>query len=127
MKILYVEDDDSDFDLAQRCFHDLGMYIVRSRSGQEAIDMSCGGIDAVLIDYFLPDMPGVDVALSIRESNPHIPMAIISNLMYPPDMSGLEDVEFIRKSSSGLDAFSVQVIRFLLKRLRTITMSIDEV
>jgi DNA-binding NtrC family response regulator len=84
IRILFVDDDTSYMAIAQ---HLLSRYpgrkfdILWKKSGQEAVALLASDpqIDLVLMDYFLPEMNGMEVAKSIRERAIEIPIILLTS------------------------------------------------
>jgi DNA-binding NtrC family response regulator len=56
-----------------------GFQVTCVRSGQEAIELASTRVfDAVLSDIFMPDSDGFEVLASLRESNPKIPIILMT-------------------------------------------------
>ncbi len=67
--ILYIEDDEGLARLLQKRLSRLGYQVEIATSGEEGLERyKSGRFDAVLVDYYLPGMLGMDV---IRAASPH--------------------------------------------------------
>ena len=80
VKILVVDDEPDLLKLMQFQLKDLGE-VVCAANGTEAINvMNQGGITVAVLDYFLPDMNGFDLAQKIRgmSGNEKLPLIFFS-------------------------------------------------
>ncbi len=78
MKILLIEDNRS---LAESLKRQLGKnFIVEmANSGEEGLQLAlAGGQDVIILDLSLPDMSGYDICRTIRLSNVHTPVLILT-------------------------------------------------
>jgi len=73
-RILVAEDDHSTRELVDWVLRDAGYDTVRVMDGQEAMEMveRCDEFDLLLTDLVMPGMSGVELALRLREINPHL-------------------------------------------------------
>ncbi len=78
-KILVVDDEPDTLELVKLVLESGGFEAVLASSGAEAIDMvaACKP-DLVLLDIMMPDMDGWDVFRRIKETNPELPIAILT-------------------------------------------------
>ena len=61
LRILIVDDDETDRLAVRRCLHHSGMSVAVDEAGSAAEALKLIGssaYDCVLLDYYLPDMPG---------------------------------------------------------------------
>ncbi len=79
-RLLYVEDTRSNLHLVERLLERRpDIEVIPAATGAEGIAIAgAGGIDAVLLDLHLPDMDGADVLRAIRDTNPQLPIVVIS-------------------------------------------------
>lgn len=73
MKILLVEDNDLNTEVAKALLESEGVQVICAGNGKEALDMFCakpaGSFDAILMDIMMPVMDGYEAARAIRLSN----------------------------------------------------------
>ena len=73
MKILLVEDNDLNMEVAEYLLKEEGAVITKAWNGQEAVDIFAGSdvgyFDAVLMDVMMPVMGGLEAAEKIRQMN----------------------------------------------------------
>ncbi|HSW66259.1 MAG TPA: response regulator transcription factor [Bacillota bacterium] len=78
MKILLIEDNNS---LAESLKKQLGKNFVveMAHTGEEGLQQAlAGGQDVIILDLSLPDMGGYDICRTIRLSNVHTPILILT-------------------------------------------------
>jgi CheY-like chemotaxis protein len=73
MKVLLVEDNELNMEIAEELLKDVGVDITPAVNGKEALDkftaMSPGTIDAIIMDIMMPVMNGYDATRAIRSSD----------------------------------------------------------
>lgn len=81
-KILLVEDDALNQRIFTAMLNLLGYKVSIAKNGAEALAMYQDGYEAILLDYELPDMTGLEICKSIRknetQSDTYIPIVIAS-------------------------------------------------
>ena len=79
MRILIVDDEEVLRDVLDAVLRREGFDVVSASSGEEALSLLDGEeIDLVILDIMLPGISGIDTLRSIRISNPHLPVIIIT-------------------------------------------------
>ena len=80
MRILIVDDEEVLRDVLDAVLRREGFDVVSAASGEEALSLLDGDaeIDLVILDIMLPGISGIDTLRSIRISNPHLPVIIIT-------------------------------------------------
>ena len=79
MRILIVDDEEVLRDVLDAVLRREGFDVVSAASGEEALSLLDGEeIDLVILDIMLPGISGIDTLRSIRISNPHLPVIIIT-------------------------------------------------
>ena len=77
--ILVVEDADAVRRTVCRILRANGYQVVDASRGSEALELvHGGGIDLVLTDLVMPEMPGTELAAELRESHPGLPVLFMS-------------------------------------------------
>ena len=70
MRVLLVEDNDLNLEIAQFLLENAGMKVTTARNGQEAVDTFAaaapGSFDAILMDVMMPVMDGYEATRTIR-------------------------------------------------------------
>ena len=72
MKVMLVEDNDLNIEVALMFLEDAGVNVTVARNGKEALEKflasSEGDFDVVLMDIMMPEMNGYEATVAIRES-----------------------------------------------------------
>ena len=70
MKVLLVEDNDLNFEVAEYLLQDTGVLVTGARNGQQAVDAfragAPGTFDAILMDVMMPEKDGLEATREIR-------------------------------------------------------------
>ncbi|HXN24991.1 MAG TPA: response regulator [Candidatus Dormibacteraeota bacterium] len=89
-QILCIDDEPSNLMLRKLVLQSAGFSVLAACSGKEGIDLfSSNPVDALVIDFSMPDMDGGMVAVRIKELKPRIPVIMLS--AYPGAQEGLDD------------------------------------
>lgn len=96
--ILCIDDEQTALQLRQTLLESAGYRVLGAKSGAVGINaFKSERVDAVVLDYWMADMNGLQVAREIRKLNPSIPIIILSAYGELLDESlGLADL-WIRK------------------------------
>jgi len=96
--VLCVDDEQTALQLRRTLLESAGYKVLAAKSGAQAVKMFASEpIDAAILDYWMADMNGLNVAREIRKLNPKLPIIILSAYGELLDESlGLADV-WIRK------------------------------
>jgi DNA-binding NtrC family response regulator len=80
MRILIVDDEEVLRDVLDAVLRREGFDVVSAASGEEALSLLDGDeeIDLVILDIMLPGISGIDTLRSMRISNPHLPVIVIT-------------------------------------------------
>src|SRR6202035_2271632 len=76
LRILVVDDDETDRLAVRRCLHQSGMSVAVDEVGSAAEALKLIGssaYDCVLLDYYLPDVPGLSLFERLRAGTPDLP------------------------------------------------------
>ena len=116
MRILVVEDDDDLRRSVMRALQEAGHKVEVTADGAEADErIADGGLDAVLLDWTLPTMSGLDVCRRAREGGCTTPIVMLTAHDEVADrVSGLD---------AGADDYMVKpfALAELLARVRSVT------
>lgn len=79
-RILFVEDDPGQLSLIPRSLEQFGYEVTAAHGGQAALDtvMSGSRFDAVVTDYDMPGLTGVELARTMRQLFPEVPVILVS-------------------------------------------------
>src|SRR4029077_7734602 len=81
LRILIVDDDETDRLAVRRCLHNSGMSVAVDEAGSAAEALKLIGssaYDCVLLDYYLPDMPGLSLFERLRGGFPDLPVVMFT-------------------------------------------------
>ena len=78
-RVLIVEDNDINLQLAEELLIDVGIQFSTARNGLEALNkVSSEQFDAVLMDIQMPEMSGLDLLTKVKELDPEMVMVMIT-------------------------------------------------
>lgn len=92
-RILFVDDDELMVEMTARRLERMGYAVVAVTSGTEALKVfqqEPERFDLVITDYTMPDMNGADLARSLVEIRPDIPIVVCTGLDERARPVGLE-------------------------------------
>jgi two-component system, OmpR family, response regulator ChvI len=118
MRVLFVEDDDECREALSAELGDHGLDVESFRDGRSMLDGIAADADAdvALLDWNLPDIPGIDLALELNRRSVKFPIVFLTGqaLGTSHEMLAFERgaLDFIDKSRG---------VPVIVKRLRTIT------
>lgn len=114
--ILCIDDEQTALQLRQSLLESAGYRVLGAKSGALGIKtFKAQPVDAVVLDYWMADMNGLQVAREIRKLNPSVPIIILSAYGELLDESlGLADL-WIRKGEEDP--------QYLLNRLEQLLKS----
>lgn len=77
--ILCIDDEQTALQLRQHLLESAGYRVLAAKSGVLGIkSFKSEAVDAVILDYWMADMNGLQVAREIRKINPAVPIIILS-------------------------------------------------
>ena len=84
--VLVVEDDRDIRDVLRRYLERSDFSVLTTASGVEALRLlAVGQVDLVLLDLGLPDIDGTDVLIAARQTDPPVPVIVLSARSTVPD------------------------------------------
>jgi CheY-like chemotaxis protein len=98
-KIVLCIDDNEDMLECERAFlESFGYTVLTAPSGGKALELaSVHSVDVIVVDYFMPEMNGQEVAIEMRRLRPQAPIILLSGAMDIPEQA-LKSVDaFIAK------------------------------
>ena len=98
-KIVLCIDDNEDMLECERAFlESVGYTVLTAPSGGKALELaSVHSVDVIVVDYFMPEMNGHEVAIEMRRLRPQAPIIMLSGAMDIPEQA-LKSVDaFIAK------------------------------
>jgi len=120
LNVLVVDDNEPSRDILREYLESFGYTVALAESGEEALQAMVPdhGFDLVLLDWMMPGMTGLDVALAIRETKSPPKVVLLSSWVMPSsEHEALVDAFLAKpvKPSSLLDtimqAYGKQVVR----------------
>jgi CheY-like chemotaxis protein len=96
--ILCIDDEQAALNSRRRVLESAGYRVLQARSGKEGLELlHTEHIDAVLLDYWMPEQKGSQVARAIRRLKPQLPVIILSGYASLGDEAiGLADEWFMK-------------------------------
>ena len=102
--ILCVDDNDFLLDTLQRYLRAKGFRVIACSNEEMALMLLASGpVDAVVVDYEMPNMNGGELARAIRLRSPFIPIVMFSGSVDLPART-LENVDGFVEKHSGLSS-----------------------
>jgi CheY-like chemotaxis protein len=84
--ILCIDDEDLGLEIRKMVLEREGFSVLTAHDGQSGLSMfDTERIDAVVVDFAMPGMDGGQVAASLRQKDPHIPILMLSAYVALPE------------------------------------------
>jgi CheY-like chemotaxis protein len=117
--VLCIDDEQTALQLRQHLLESAGYKVLAAKSGRQGVTaFKSEAVSAVILDYWMADMNGMQVAREIRKLNPAVPIIILSAYGELLDESlGIADI-WIRKGEED-PQFLLARLDELLKTRRT--------
>jgi CheY-like chemotaxis protein len=117
--VLCVEDEELQLRLRKILFESEGFVVLQARSGSAAMDIFRSHyVDAVVMDYWLSDKNGTNVAEEMKRLRPRIPIVMLSGFASLPG-EGLVVDAWLRKAEAGPEEIVNEVRRLISLRTST--------
>jgi CheY-like chemotaxis protein len=85
-ELLCIDDDKQTLTLRKMLLETRGFHVWTANSGREGLQaFREHEVDAVLLDYNMPEMNGGAVAIELKRIKPQVPVMILSALPWLPD------------------------------------------
>jgi CheY-like chemotaxis protein len=112
--ILCVDDEETALLLRRRVLEKAGYRVFTALTGREGIEIfRYQPIDVVILDYWMADMDGLDVAAALRLINTKTPIIMLSGFAAILD-EGLGKVDlWLRKGESDPEQLLIAVVHLL--------------
>lgn len=131
LSVLYAEDDTVLREITVKTLELLVDKVYSVADGADALDVYASNpVDVVILDIYMGEISGIDVAKKIRLNNPHIPIIIVSGSIATEDLLAackLNLVDYIQKPISFnvlMQVFSSSIDR--LKSCGLLLVKINE-
>ena len=77
--VLCIDDEQTALQIRQSLLESAGYNVLAAKSGKQGINtFRSSAVQAVVLDYWMADMNGMQVAREIRKLNPSVPIIILS-------------------------------------------------
>jgi CheY-like chemotaxis protein len=110
--ILCIDDEEPALMLRRRVLEKAGYRVFTALTGKEGIEMfRQQAFDVVILDYWMADMDGLDVAVELKRLNPKTPIIMLSGYASILD-EGLGKVDlWLRKGESDPETLLSAVVQ----------------
>jgi CheY-like chemotaxis protein len=116
--ILCIDDEEPALSLRRRILEKAGYRVFTALTGKEGIEIfRFQPIDAVILDYWMADMDGLDVATELKKLNPKTPVIMLSGYISILD-EGLGRVDLWLRKGEGDPQQLLLAVAQLLSRNR---------
>ena len=113
--LLCIDDNQSSLNICKMILEDFGYKVLTASSGREGLKVfASNAIDAVILDYQMPEMNGELVAAEMKRTNPRLPILMLSGWVSLPESALLLVDEFVAKGDPV--EFMLLAIQQLLSR-----------
>jgi CheY-like chemotaxis protein len=86
--ILCIDDNPDVLECEKAFLESFGYIVLIAPSGGEGLELaSMHSVDLVIVDYFMPEMNGHEVAIEMRRLRPHAPIIMLSGAVDVPDQA----------------------------------------
>jgi len=116
--ILCIDDEEPALLLRRRVLEKVGYRVFTALTGKEGIELfRFQAIDAVILDYWMADMDGLEVATELKKLNPKTPIIVLSGYTSILD-EGLGRVDLWLRKGEGDPEQLLLAVGQLLSRNR---------
>ena len=117
--ILCIDDEEPALLLRRRILEKAGYRVFTALTGKEGIEIfRFRPIDAVILDYWMADMDGLDVAAQLKKLNPKTPVIVLSGYTSILD-EGMGRVDLWLRKGEGDPEQLLLAVAQLLSRTRS--------
>lgn len=115
--VLCIDDEQTALQLRQHLLEQAGYKVLAAKSGRQGVHaFKSEAVNAVILDYWMADMNGMQVAREIRKLNPAVPIIILSAYGELLDESlGIADI-WIRKGEEDPQVLLARLDELLKSR-----------
>jgi DNA-binding response OmpR family regulator len=118
MIILCVEDEDSQLELRKMLFESAGFEFLGARKAVEALELfRTKDISAVVLDYWMSGMNGMEVATEMKRLHPRTPIVMLSGFPSLPGEGGGVVDAWLQKGRVQPDALIEQVSELIRRSI----------
>lgn len=84
--VLCIDDNQDLLECEKALLESMGYTVLTALSGEKGLELaSLHAVDVVVIDYFMPEMNGLEVALEMRRLRPQTPIIMLSGALHVPE------------------------------------------
>ena len=84
--VLSIDDEPTILYLRDMVLKSAGYEVLSALSGREGLELfDSHTVDLVLLDYYMPEMNGAEVAAEMKRRKPNVPIIIVSAYIEVPD------------------------------------------
>ena len=100
--VLCIDDDPAILECEKRFLEIFGYRVLTALSGRKGLELaSVNSVDVVVVDYCMPEMNGVEVAIGIKRLRPHAPIIMLSSAVDVPKQALNAVDAFVAKDRLG--------------------------
>src|ERR1700731_380409 len=93
--LLCIDDDEDVLECEKSFLESFGFTVLTAPSGAKGLELASNSpVDVVILDYFMPEMNGQEVAVEMRRLKPQAPIIMLSGAVDVPE-----------KALNSVDAF----------------------
>jgi CheY-like chemotaxis protein len=86
--VLCIDDDQDLLDCEQALLESFGFTVLTAPSGGKGLELAAThSVDVVVVDYFMPEMNGQEVAIEMRRLKPQAPIIMVSGAVDIPEQA----------------------------------------
>ncbi len=96
--VLCIDDNQDILECEQAFLESVGYTVLTAPSGGKGLELaSIHSVDVVIVDYFMPEMNGQEVAIEMRRLRPQTPIIMLSGAVDVPEQALMLVDAFIAK------------------------------
>lgn len=98
-EILCIDDDDQSLEVRKILLETFDYHVTTASNGREGLKLfKSREVDAVIVDYQMPEMDGGQVARAVKDMRPEVPVLVLSGLPRLPQEAPRECIDaFVTK------------------------------
>jgi two-component system alkaline phosphatase synthesis response regulator PhoP len=86
--LLCIDDNEDMLECEKSFLESFGYSVLTAASGGKGLELaSTHSVDVVILDYFMPEMNGQDVAIEMRQLRPQAPIIMLSGAVDIPEQA----------------------------------------
>lgn len=113
--VLCIDDEPNLLTIRQLVLAAAGYEVIATTDGSSGLALfKEHRVDLVILDHFLPDKPGAEVAAEMKRANPEVPIILMTGLLDPPE--GAEHADMFLTKGLPIADFVARVARLMRGR-----------